>query len=97
MTCERDIPVTTPARTLLDLAGVIAAGRLERAVMRAEDLRLFDLGALRATLKANSGRPGGPALAAIVERGLPGLELTRSDSKNGSSTSAPITGSHGRR
>jgi predicted transcriptional regulator of viral defense system len=39
-TTLRGIPVTTPARTLLDLAGILDAHRLARAAERAEALRL---------------------------------------------------------
>ena len=40
------IPVTTPARTLLDLAGILEQTTLCRAIERSETLRIFDLRAL---------------------------------------------------
>ena len=46
------------SRTLLDLAGVLAPTRLERAVERSLALRLFDLRAVEAVLAANPRRPG---------------------------------------
>ena len=65
--CDEDgalreaIPVTSVARTLLDLAGTVPAHRLERAIERAEQLSLFDLHAVdavlaRATKHAGAGR-----------------------------------------
>jgi very-short-patch-repair endonuclease len=52
------IPVTTVARTLLDLAGVVPARDLERAVDRAERLDLFDLAAVECVLSRAGGRRG---------------------------------------
>jgi very-short-patch-repair endonuclease len=65
------IPITTPARTLLDLAAVLSAGELERALARA--------------LRAQEPPAGGPApgleksLVALVERypGRPGTPHLR--------------------
>lgn len=62
------ISVTAPARTLLDLAEVVAPGPLQRAVEQALVLRLFDLGALHAVLGANPTRAGAGALGTIVTR-----------------------------
>jgi very-short-patch-repair endonuclease len=57
-----DIPVTTPARTLIDLADVLTRRGLERAIDEAEYLRL-DLKGLRPI----PGRRGAGALAALLE------------------------------
>jgi hypothetical protein len=65
--CER-IPVTSPARTLLDLGDILPAAALERAFERAEVLRLLDLTSIRAALAANPTRRGSGRLAAILER-----------------------------
>jgi hypothetical protein len=46
VTEEGGIPITTVARTLLDLAEVVPRRALERAADQAEALRLFDLGAI---------------------------------------------------
>ncbi|HEX2097421.1 MAG TPA: DUF559 domain-containing protein [Solirubrobacterales bacterium] len=51
----RGIPVTSPARTLLDLAALTPTGRLEAAVERCELLGLFDLRALEDVLARNRG------------------------------------------
>jgi very-short-patch-repair endonuclease len=55
------IPVTTPARTIIDLADVLTARGLERAVDEAEYLRL-DLSGLEPIL----GRRGAGALARLL-------------------------------
>lgn len=72
------IPVTTPARTLLDLAAVLPRSSLERAMERAETLRLFDLTSVQAVLLAHPRRAGSRALAAILESWSPAA-LTRSE------------------
>jgi very-short-patch-repair endonuclease len=75
------IPVTAPARTLLDLAGMVAPGALERAVEEALVLRLFHLGALRAVLAAHPTRSGAAALAAIIASVHDEPSLTRSEAE----------------
>lgn len=50
------IPCTTPARTIVDLADVLPARRLERVLDAAEAERLLDLNALGDQLARNSGR-----------------------------------------
>lgn len=75
------IPVTAPARTLLDLAGMVAPGALERAVEETIVLRLFDFGALHAVLSAHPTRTGAGALATIIARVDDEPSLTRSDAE----------------
>lgn len=56
------IPVTTIARTLVDLAGVVEQRDLARAVNEADVLRALDVGAILAALRRTRGRRGaGPA------------------------------------
>lgn len=55
--CE-GIPVTAVPRTLLDLAVILPAGRLDRAIERSEELRLFDLRPMDALLDRAGGHPG---------------------------------------
>jgi very-short-patch-repair endonuclease len=66
-----EIPVTSVARTLVDLADVLSDRHLAAAVNEAEVLRVFDLGAIDATLARLPGRRGAPrlrrALAAYTE------------------------------
>jgi hypothetical protein len=65
--CEDDgLPLTTPARTLLDLAAVVPPHHLRRAVERAEQLELYDHTAVLRALADHPGRPGSPALIALL-------------------------------
>ena len=61
------LPVTTPARTILDLAGVLAPHHVEAALKQADLLDLFDLGALRAVVAAHPRHPGRRPLAALLD------------------------------
>lgn len=61
------LPVTTPARTLLDLAGVLAPQYVAAAVGQADVLGLFDLRAIDAVLAAHLRHPGRKRLAAVLE------------------------------
>jgi len=65
------LPVTTPARTLLDLAGAVPAHQLAAALHQAEVLDRFDLGALRDVLAAHPRHPGRRPLAAALATTLP--------------------------
>jgi hypothetical protein len=74
------IPVTSIARTLLDLAAVLPYRRLVRIVEEAERLRLFDLRAVERLLARNPGRRGVRALrAAIAAAGYATVPWTRSE------------------
>ncbi|MCW2995882.1 MAG: hypothetical protein JWQ18_3377 [Conexibacter sp.] len=73
------LPLTTVARTLLDLAAVVPAHQLRRAVERAEQLELYDHREVVRILAAHRGRPGAPALTALLaDLGAHGT-TTRSD------------------
>jgi hypothetical protein len=61
------IPVTTVARTLLDLADALEMQALRRAVTEAEYRRRFDLTAIDAVVQANPGRRGRKLMTAAVE------------------------------
>lgn len=76
-TTRRDIPVTTVARTLLDLAAHHPR-RLGRAVERAEQERVFDLREVEAVLDRHRGRPGTRRLCAAIAAWRP-APLLRSD------------------
>lgn len=52
------IPITSLARTQLDLAAILPTPRLERALERSEELQLFDLHELEAVLGRYSHHPG---------------------------------------
>jgi very-short-patch-repair endonuclease len=64
-TTHDGIPVTTVARTLLDLAATVRPEQLERALAQAERLRLYDH---RAVLAASDGHRGRARLLATSAR-----------------------------
>jgi putative AbiEi antitoxin of type IV toxin-antitoxin system/uncharacterized protein DUF559 len=66
VTIHDGIPCTTVARTLLDLADVLARRGVERAVDQAERLRLFDLRAVEEVLSRSNGRRGAGVLRAVL-------------------------------
>jgi very-short-patch-repair endonuclease len=79
VTTRRGIPVTTPARTLLDLAAILQPRRLERALDQAEVLRLADHAALAAIAGAHPGHHGAGRLAAALASHTAGTTLTASE------------------
>jgi hypothetical protein len=64
--CHEGIPVTSVARTLVDIAKLVSRRQLERAVEKAEILGLFDLAAVDALIARNPRRPGLPTLRAVL-------------------------------
>jgi hypothetical protein len=67
-TAVRDgIPVTSVARTLLDLAEVLTPRQLERAFEQAERLRLLDVRAVERLCARSPGRRGRKPLASLLE------------------------------
>lgn len=74
------VPVTSPGRTLCDLASVLSRRELERAVARAERLELIDAPELRKLVERQRGRPGGPLLRSVLERDG-GPAFTRSEAE----------------
>jgi very-short-patch-repair endonuclease len=62
------IPVTTPARTLVDLATQLQGGPLEAAVNEADKLALIDPERLRRFVDARAGVDGTPALRLLLDR-----------------------------
>jgi len=79
VTAVDEIPCTSVARTLLDLAEVIPRRDLERACDQAEVRRLFDLRALDDVLARANGRRGAPILRAILSELRFGTTITRSE------------------
>ncbi|HWH94312.1 MAG TPA: type IV toxin-antitoxin system AbiEi family antitoxin domain-containing protein [Baekduia sp.] len=73
----RAVPVTSLARTLVDLADVVTPERLERMLDHAGRHEAFDLRAVHAALERLAGRRGGPRLRALLDTPSPGL--TRSE------------------
>jgi predicted transcriptional regulator of viral defense system len=78
-TRHQGIPVTTAARTLLDLAATLDRHRLERALEQAEMLRLADHTALEALTNRHAKRPGAPALRHLLDAGALDQAPTRSE------------------
>lgn len=71
--------VTSVARTLLDLSGMLARGPLERAVERSLFLQLFDLDAVVSVMGRHRGCRGIATLRAILADLHDEPQLTRSD------------------
>jgi very-short-patch-repair endonuclease len=61
------IPVTSPARTLIDLATVASDRQLEAAVNAADQLDLIDPDALSAEIEKRTGQPGVPDLRRLLD------------------------------
>jgi very-short-patch-repair endonuclease len=78
VTTHHGIPVTTPARTLLDLASSLPRRAVERALDQAEILELFDLRQLTSVIDAHRGERGAGALAAALGDHHAGTTVTRS-------------------
>jgi len=79
VTIERGIPVTTPARTLLDLAAVVSEHELEHAFNEAEFRRLGSPASLAALLARYPRRRGIRALRHVIDNHAKnGATVTRS-------------------
>jgi very-short-patch-repair endonuclease len=78
VTQHHGIRVTTPARTLLDLASSLPRRALERALDEAEIRNLYDRRALEAITAAHAGERGAAALASALDQDG---ELTLTDSE----------------
>jgi predicted transcriptional regulator of viral defense system len=61
------IPLTTVARTVLDLAATLRRRSVERAVEESERRRLFDLAAVETLLERRARQPGTPLLRAVID------------------------------
>ena len=62
VTTRCGIPVTTVARTLLDVAATLTSPALARTIEQTEIRRLFDLNAVDAVLARNANHPGAKRL-----------------------------------
>jgi very-short-patch-repair endonuclease len=78
-TIHEAIPVTTPNRTLFDLAAVLRERQLERAINEAEVRRLWDHTSLAALLDRYPRHRGNPIIRAALERRREGATVTRSE------------------
>lgn len=73
------IPVTSVARTLVDLADVVAQARLDRAVREAELLRLLDMRAVARAVDGAPNRRGRGRLVRALAAYRPEAAVTRSE------------------
>jgi very-short-patch-repair endonuclease len=78
VTTRRAVPVTTPARTILDLAATLHTAHLEHVLDRNEILELTDYPSLAALARAHPGHRGAGKLLATLNAYDAGRELTRS-------------------
>lgn len=75
-TTHEGMPITSVARTLLDLAATVRPDRLERALAQAERLQLYDHAAIEDVLRRSNGHRG---RAALTKATAQEPKLTRSD------------------
>jgi len=78
-TMQEGIPVTTPARSILDLAATLQTRPLERLLDQAENARVTDVACLVALARARPGHRGASRLLATLSRHTPGTTRTRSE------------------
>lgn len=78
-TVHEGIPVTTVARTLLDLAAVLDVHRLRRVITEAERQRLGDRVGLPALVRRHPRSPGVAKLRAILAREALDADATESE------------------
>jgi very-short-patch-repair endonuclease len=72
------VPVTSWARTMLDMAGISSGAQVTRVVKRSEELKAFDLGALDDVLARASHHPGAGRLRHALKAHRPDPAFTRS-------------------
>ena len=72
------VPVTTLARTYLDLAACVALDHTARALERGEQLQIFDLRAIDDVLDRHRGHRGGAHLRVALDRMRPDHDRLRS-------------------
>lgn len=76
---EEGIPVTSPARTYLDLAEVAKPRRLPGLLKRGEDLKILDYYEVLAVCERSRGHRGAKPLTAALGAYRPTPRVTRSD------------------
>ena len=78
VTIEDGIPVTTPARTLIDLASVLSPFEVERCLHESEAKDHRSRTPIPALLQRHHRRRGSPALRAALESLSGGVSITKS-------------------
>jgi very-short-patch-repair endonuclease len=79
LTIVDNIPVTSVARTLIDLAEVVPRRALERAFDESEFLEVFDLRAIQDQLARNDTRRGAAAVRRVLTEHQIGSTRTQND------------------
>ena len=79
VTTRHGIPVTTPARTVLDLAAKLEGRPLEKVLDRTEHLELTDYPALEAMARAHQSHEGATELLLTLRTHHAGTTLTKSE------------------
>ncbi len=74
------LPLTSPARTLLDIADLLSGRELERAYAEAQVSRIVRAAELSDVLSRAAGRRGAPLIAALLDRRA-GPAITRSEAE----------------
>ncbi len=78
-TRHRSIPITTPVRTMIDLATILMGRPLEHALDLGEQRGLVDFAELHEAIAAHPTRPGSPSLRAQLSRYTAGFTVTRGE------------------
>ena len=78
-TRRRGIPVTTLARTLIDVAPILGERDLKAAIREAEYRHGLDIGLLRRGLEGSGRSPKRGRLRRTLDLWVPGIGLTRSE------------------
>jgi len=73
-----DLRVTTPSRTIVDLAAILNGRALREAIERAQDMQRFDPDDVRATLARAPRRPGTRRLTDLIALLQPAMDNVRS-------------------
>ena len=79
ITVHHGIPVTTIARTLLDLSAVVQRDELRSAFRQVEQRRLTDAIGVGAMIERYPRKPGRPILRAVFQEARRGLGIVRSE------------------
>jgi very-short-patch-repair endonuclease len=79
VTTHQGIPITTVARTLLDLSAVVQRDEWRSALRQAEQLRLTDRLWLGDLVERYPRKPGIPIVRAVVEEARHGMAIVRSE------------------
>jgi hypothetical protein len=77
-TVRDGIPVTSLSRTILDVAAGARVKTIARHIERADELKVFDLGEMRALLDRSKGHRGWAKVRATLDAYRPERQFTRS-------------------